>query len=287
LSATSHPAALVAVRASDGALLAVASTPDDSSFDRAVLGSYPPGSTFKVVTTYALLGAGITPVSTVPCPPRVVVDGKVFSNFEHETNGNASFAEDFARSCNTAFIGAASAHLRTDSLGAAAAAFGLAQKWSLPVTYFGASVPPPADPVEAAADAIGQGRVEVSPLALAMVAAAVDSGVPRPPILVTDPPPTPGSTLPALDPARLAALRTLMAAVVRSGTAAGAGLPAGTVGKTGTAEFGAGNPPQTHAWFLGYRGDLAFAVLVEGGGVGGQVAAPIAARFLRSLNGYV
>ena len=67
------------------------------------------------------------------------------------------------------------------------------------------------------------------------------------------------------------------------GTAAGAGLPPGTFGKTGTAEFGTDNPPKTHAWFIGYRGNLAFAVIVEGGGVGGRVAAPIAARFLNGL----
>jgi cell division protein FtsI/penicillin-binding protein 2 len=71
--------------------------------------------------------------------------------------------------------------------------------------------------------------------------------------------------------------------VVTGGTAAPAGLPAGVGGKTGTAEFGAGNPLPTHAWFIGFRGDLAFAVVVDGGGVGGRVAAPVAARFLRSL----
>ena len=49
-------------------------------------------------------------------------------------------------------------------------------------------------------------------------------------------------------------------------------------GKTGTAEFGNANPPQTHAWFIGYRGNLAFAVIVEGGGVGGRVAAPARRR---------
>jgi cell division protein FtsI/penicillin-binding protein 2 len=75
----------------------------------------------------------------------------------------------------------------------------------------------------------------------------------------------------------------MMAAVVANGTAAGHGLPAGTFGKTGTAEFGAANPPATHAWFIGYRGDIAFAVLVVGGGVGGRVAAPIAAAFLGAL----
>jgi cell division protein FtsI/penicillin-binding protein 2 len=74
-----------------------------------------------------------------------------------------------------------------------------------------------------------------------------------------------------------------MRRVVTSGTASGTHLPTGTFGKTGTAEFGADTPPKTHAWFVGYRGSVAFAVLVEGGGVGGRVAAPIAARFLRLL----
>ena len=74
-----------------------------------------------------------------------------------------------------------------------------------------------------------------------------------------------------------------MAKVVASGTAAGRGLPPGTFGKTGTAEFGTAEPLQTHAWFVGYRGDIAFAVLVVGGGVGGRVAAPLAASFLNAL----
>jgi cell division protein FtsI/penicillin-binding protein 2 len=52
---------------------------------------------------------------------------------------------------------------------------------------------------------------------------------------------------------------------------------------TGTAEFGDAENPPTHAWFVGIDGEVAFAVLVEGGGVGGRVAAPIAGRFLRAL----
>ena len=90
--------------------------------------------------------------------------------------------------------------------------------------------------------------------------------------------------MPALDPKVVAALRSFMASVPQTGgTAAGAGLPPGTFGKTGTAEFGNANPPHTHAWFIGYRGNLAFAVIVEDGGVGGRVAAPLAAKFLNAL----
>lgn len=76
----------------------------------------------------------------------------------------------------------------------------------------------------------------------------------------------------------------MMRAVVTKGTAHGAGLPAGTAGKTGTAEFGTGPKLDSHAWFMGFRGDLAFAVVVEGGGMGGSVAAPVAAHFLKSLS---
>src|SRR5205807_7859388 len=72
---------------------------------------------------------------------------------------------------------------------------------------------------------------------------------------------------PPLDPGVVQTLRQLMGEVVASGTGTPAQVPGGppASGKTGTAEFGPGNPPATHAWFIGFRGDLAFAVLVEGG----------------------
>jgi len=276
-------AALVAVRASDGAVLAVANTPDATSYDRALEGHYPPGSTFKVVTTYALLGHGVTPSTPVACPPTINVGGRDFRNFEGEAQSSPTFATDFAISCNTAFIGA-SHRLSPKEFTDAAHGLGVGNGWSLPLPAFSGSVPPPADPVGLAASSIGQGSVSVSPLAMAMVAAAVDAGREHVPTLVTDPKqsatPIDGDPL---DPHRASTLRALMLRVVQSGTAAHACLPAGTHGKTGTAEFGTGPHPQTHAWFIGWRGDVAFAVLVEGGGVGGEVAAPIAARFLRGL----
>ena len=282
LAGETKPAALVAVRPSDGAVLAVANTPDATSYDRALSGRYPPGSTFKVATTYALLAAGVTVSTTIPCPVSLTVDGKPFHNFEGETSASASFAADFAMSCNTAFI-AASQRLGDQGLVKAATALGVGAGWHLPLDTFSGSIPAPADAADRAAEAIGQGRVLVSPLTMALMAAAVDSGQPRAPVLVTSPPQPTSAALAPLDPARLAQLRPLMRKVVTSGTAATAHLPSGTFGKTGTAEFGTGNPPQTHAWFVGYRGDLAFAVLVEGGGVGGAVAAPLAARFLARL----
>jgi cell division protein FtsI/penicillin-binding protein 2 len=119
---------------------------------------------------------------------------------------------------------------------------------------------------------------------MASVAASVDSGSLHLPRLVSG---AGDDSAPAqpIDPNVVGGLRTMMQAVVTSpiGTAAGAGLPVGTFGKTGTAEFGTNNPPQTDAWFIGYHGDLAFAVLVVGGGVGGAVAAPIAAKFLNAV----
>jgi cell division protein FtsI/penicillin-binding protein 2 len=124
--------------------------------------------------------------------------------------------------------------------------------------------------------------VVVSPLTMASVAATVASGTWHAPRLVVGAA-NDGVAPRPLDPGVAAALQSMMQGVVTSGTAAGAGLPPGTIGKTGTAEFGGGSPPPTHAWFVGARGDVAFAVVVYGGGVGGAVAAPIAARFLAGL----
>ena len=77
-----------------------------------------------------------------------------------------------------------------------------------------------------------------------------------------------------------------MRGVVTGGTATVLrNVPGGPVSaKTGTAEFGSQVPPQTHAWIIGFQGDLAFAVLVEDGGFGAQAAGPIAASFLASMN---
>jgi cell division protein FtsI/penicillin-binding protein 2 len=283
LDGVTQPAAFVAVRVSTGEVLAAVSRPASTPFDRALEGRYPPGSTFKVITTSALLAAGLTVNAPVSCPPTLTIDGRVFHNFEGETQASLTLHRAFAISCNTAFLGLVD-RLSPQALITAAEQFGFGSDPQLGLPAFGGRIPVPADQVERAATMIGQARVEASPLQMAAVAAAVASGAYRPPRLVMGAPDDDAAAIP-LDPAVVSSLRRLMAEVVSSGTGTPA-QPSGSAavfGKTGTAEFGNATPPTTHAWFIGWRGDVAFAVLVEGGGVGGRVAAPIAARFLRSL----
>lgn len=283
----SVPGAIVAVDVPTGEVLASANSPT-SGFDRALTGRYPPGSTFKVATSYAYLTGGITtPTSTVPCPESVTVDGREFRNFAGESiSGRPTFRQDFAASCNTAFV-SLSGKLGDDDLTTAAKALGIGAGWAdtLGVTgAFDGSVPSTRGGTDAAAAAIGQGRVEVSPVALAVMSGSVGRATFLPPVLVRDPDGGTARPVP-LDGQAVAQLRSMMASVVSSGTGTALrGTPGGAVrGKTGTAEHGSDGPPRV--WFTGYQGDVAFAVLVEEGRSGGTVAAPIAKSFLTLLNG--
>jgi cell division protein FtsI/penicillin-binding protein 2 len=277
LAGVTQPAALVAIDAATGDVRAVVSRPLTEPLDRALAGQYPPGSTFKVITSAALIAAGTKPETPVACPPQATVGGQTFHNFEGEALGASTFRTAFAQSCNTAFV-ALSANLSDAALSAAATTFGFGASYDLGLPTAGGRFPTPADAAERASEAIGQGRVVASPLQMATVAAAVTSGGWRPPRLLTD---NPQGPVTALDPAVDATLKDLTAEVVKSGTGTAAAVPGQLVaGKTGTAEIGGADPNATHAWFIGYRGSLAFAVLVEGGGVGGRVAAPLAAKFL-------
>jgi len=117
---------------------------------------------------------------------------------------------------------------------------------------------------------------------MASVAAAAATGQWRPPVIVRGV--TNAVNVPPIPAGIDATLHDFMATVVQRGTGTAAAVPGRQVfGKTGTAQFGNTNPAPTHAWFVGYTGNLAFAVIVEGGGVGGRVAAPLAANFIRAL----
>ncbi len=167
--------ALVAVQPSTGDVLAVANRPELGTYDRALLGRYPPGSTFKVVSTAALLGAGLDPDETVDCPATLAVDGKPFRNFEGSARGPVPFREDFAQSCNTAFVSLAD-RLGRDDLTRVARTFGLGERLDPGAPAVAADVPPPRDAVGKAAMLIGQDRIVASPLAMAGVAATVADG---------------------------------------------------------------------------------------------------------------
>ena len=282
LAGSSAEAALVAVDVRTGAVLAVANSPA-SGLNRALVGRYPPGSTFKVVSTLALLGKGLTPTETVSCPPTATVQGRAFRNYEDEKLGPVPFRTDFAQSCNTAFVGLSS-RLDDDDLTTTAGALGIGAPWSLGVDAYSGSVPRTTSSVDKAAATFGQGRILVSPLALAVATASVARGSYLAPTLVTEP----ATQQPAATPlpaAQVTTLRALMRDVVISGTGTALrSVPGAPVSaKTGTAEFGAASPPATHAWITGWQANVAFAVFVGTGKSGGTVAGPVAARFLTAL----
>lgn len=277
-------AALVAIRPSTGAVIADANV-NNGDFDYGARAQVPPGSTFKVVSTTAHLRKGLTPDQIVPCPETINVGGREFKNFEDLALGDVAFSEDFAQSCNTAFAGLADQLAPTD-LTDAAAAYGIGVQWTTGIPTYTGSVPNTEGLVDAAASSIGQGRIVVSPLDMAGVASTVAAGRWRAPTLITEPAVEIPEERP-LAPGEPEILRTLMRGVVTNGSAGALeGLPGDPVmAKTGTAEFGTEDPPETHAWVIGFQGDLAFAVFIEGGVSGGEVAVPIAARFLTTVAG--
>jgi len=275
--------AVVVVKASTGEILAAANAPGPTSYDTALSGHYAPGSTFKVVSAASLLDSGlVTPRSLVECPDSAVVDGKRFKNYEVGITGpHPTFADAFAASCNTTMVSFAD-DLSGKDLSTTASQLGIGAQWDLGLASFSGSVPADSDLVTRAADMIGQGKVEASPLAMAMVAAAVDSGVARTPTLLPDL--LPGTRLTEIDSTVDTDLQRMMRLVVTDGTGTSVDLPGLPVyAKTGTAEFQDGDHTGTNAWMIGFRGDVAFAVLVENGASGAHDAGPIVSSLLTGL----
>lgn len=284
LAGQPRSAAMVAIRASTGQVLAAVSDPAEQSFDEAFQGSYPPGSTFKVLVSAALIRAGLSPSSQVACPPTITVDGETFHNAEGD-GPTQTLDQAFTESCNTSFIALSLSHLRRSDFPAVATQFGLDRTPKLGVPAFDANVPTPRSRTAMAAASIGQGTVTFSPLGMATVAAAIDSGSVRAPRLVD------GAADDRIAPQGLPGvvlddLRTMMAHVPASGTAAGTGLPAGTFAKTGTAEYKESGQLKTDAWLMGYHGDIAFAIVVQDSGNvdGGPRDGPLIARFLDAVD---
>lgn len=277
--------ALVAIRPSSGDIVAAASGPGAKGLNAATFGQYAPGSTFKVVTTLALLRAGLTPESAVSCTPTVTVDGKRFKNYDDYPSaalGQIPLRQAFAESCNTALI-SARAKLKPGDLIDAGAALGIGVDHDLGLPAYFGSVPEPASETEDAASLIGQGKVLASPMAMAAVAASVNAGQAVLPRLVTDHKVDQTAPAKPLTQQEAVQLRELMRGVVTGGSGEFlADVPGAPVlAKTGTAEFGSGDDLPTHAWMIASQGDLAVAVFVERGESGSQTAGPLLEEFLR------
>ncbi|MEU9508325.1 penicillin-binding transpeptidase domain-containing protein [Micromonospora sp. NPDC048170] len=278
-------AALVAVRISDGAVLAAANGPGAAGENLAFTAQVPPGSTFKMVSALGLLDRGaVTPDATVDCPKNFVVDGRPFKNSDNFALGPVPFRTDFAKSCNTAFA-ALAPKLGPDGLAVAGRSLGLEGQWDVGLDAFTGKVSANGGATEQAAAAIGQGTTLVSPLSMASATAAVARGRFEQPKLVLDPAPAqPAAPGPQLKPESVEAVKAMMREVVTAGSGSALrDVPGAPVhGKTGTAEYD-NNPANTHAWFVGWQGDVAFAVFVEKGGASTATAVPAVERFLRAL----
>lgn len=279
--------AIVAIRPSTGAIVALASGPGGDGSDTATSGRFAPGSTFKIVTALTFLRSGVTPQSKVPCTQTVTVDGRTFKNYSDYPSsalGNIPLTAAIASSCNTAMI-ATRGKAPQDRLADAAVALGLGRDVDLGIPAFLGSVPSKAEGTERAASMIGQGRIEASPLAMAVVAASVQDRRLVTPVLLPDlevkAPPTPDKPLNAQEAISLA---DMMRAVVTDGSGRFLlDIPGAPVtAKTGTAEYGDDVPPRTHAWMIGTRGNLAVAVFVGDGASGSATAGPLLSRFLRA-----
>jgi hypothetical protein len=276
-------ASIVAINPSTGGLVASA---QNAAADRqgtpAMTGQFPPGSTFKTVTTAAALSRGtVGPDDEVECPAQVEVDGRVIPNDDDFDLGTVPMHTAFAESCNTtqALI---SRGLEPSDMKDTAAQLGLGVDFDAPgMTSMTGSVPvtdPGAARVESA---IGQGEVLASPFGLALMEASVAAGgrMVTPSVVqgeetTSDRPD--GAPAP-LDPAVVDALRAMMRETVTSGTASSLSDIDGLGGKTGTAETGDG---AAHGWFVGSVGDLAFCVFIEGADSSGP-AVEMAGDFLR------
>ncbi len=284
LAGVGPASALVALQPSTGNILAAASGPGSDGYSTATLGRYAPGSTFKIVSSLALLRAGLTPRSTVNCPATTVVDGKTFKNYDDYPRaglGRITLRQAVANSCNTAFI---TERDQVHDLASAATALGLGVDHDLGFPVFLGSVPAPASETGHAASLIGQGQVLASPMAMAAVIGSVVDGSTVVPRLLTDQQLDATDVPDPLTQSEARTLRGLLRAVVTEGSGrALADVPGPPViAKTGTAEFGDEDPLKTHAWMVAGQGDLAVAAFVDVGDSGSGTAGPLLEQLLRA-----
>ena len=280
--------------------------PDAPLLNRAAQSGYPPGSTFKVVTATAALDSGkFTPGSVLSGKSPQVIDGVPLSNFSNEQFGDIDLTTALTHSVNTVWaqvgvkVGKSLLYKYMNRFG-----FDRKPAIDLPTDELRASgvysrgrLLNASDAVDIGRVAIGQERLQVTPLQMAMVAAAIANGgrLMRPRLVekVTDVDGRvvhrfkPSEESKVMSAATAHALASMMSQVVQEGTGTAAALQGIDVaGKTGTAEKGSEN----QAWFIAFAPvgapRIAIAATVEQTtGQGGTVAAPIAKQVMQTLLG--
>ena len=257
-------AMIVAIKPSTGEILAVAQNgAADADGPAATTGLYPPGSTFKIITAGAAIDRDMaTPNTLLGCPGQIDIGHRTVPNYGGFDLGTVPLSRAFASSCNTTFAELAS-RMPPRGLTTAAAQYGIGTDYVVDgITTVTGSVPPTVNLTERTEDGFGQGRVLVSPFGMALVAATVAAGKTPVPQLIEGSHTEISGDTPTITPKMVDALRPMMQLVVTNGTAKELNGSGDVRGKTGEAEFEGGS----HAWFAGYRGDLAFAALIVGGG---------------------
>ena len=286
LKGIKSPSSVVAMRPSDGAVLAVANGEGSKGYPTATLGQYAPGSTFKVATSLAMLREGDTPDTIVDCPHTYSAEGMNVANFSgypQEFEGAVPLRQAIAHSCNTAFA-AQHEKISQQALAEAGNSLGVGVEMDAGIPVFSGSIPTEEPAAEHVAAMFGQGRTLVSPFGMARFQASVQAGkLVEPSILAHEPASDPSSSNP-LEKSEAADLQTLEREVVSTGHLKELGSlePDSAIGKTGTAEYGNENPPRTHSWIIAGHGDLAVAVFVEDGDLGSITGTPIMLEVLQA-----
>jgi cell division protein FtsI/penicillin-binding protein 2 len=271
---------IVAVQATTGQILAVAQHEGSGPLPAAgaLNAQLVPGMAFSIVSAAALVSDGVKASTPSSCQNSFTVGGQTFTS---DGKGQEKpFSAEFANGCSTALVGMSERLQNSNQFDQVVKALGIGEKWSqLPVPAFSGSVPSAVGSADLANEMIGQGNVRMSPLSMAMVAAAIDSGSWQAPKVVVNSassPSAPGAVLSAAD---VAAVRNLMRTAVSSGAAHAANLSGAQVfGQVGLVHSGS----SWTSWFVGYRGSIAFTV-IETGKTAQLSAAALAHAFLSSV----
>lgn len=273
-----------------------ADTKNSPLLNRAYLGSYPPGSTFKIVTAYEYLKEHDGNVSDYgfECRGSFEYEGSVISCYNEVSHGWVNFDDSFAKSCNSSFANISS-KLDKKKFSETINELMFNDELPLPFKYSGgfSDIDASSSTEDLLQTGIGQGRTLMSPVHMLLITSAIanDGILMRPYIISSIENANKGvisRTRPReyrrlMEEKYAASLQKMMREVVVNGTAQRLLDTDGynAYGKTGSAEYSE-NKALSHAWFTGFAGDdapeIAVTVIVEGGGAGGSVAAPIAKR---------